>query len=177
MITSFTNSPDGTLVAYDCCGTGPAIVLVHGGGTSRKDWHEAGYVKHLQEAFTVITLDLRGHGESGLPTSPEDYTTDKMGQDILAAADACGVDHFVLWAMSFGGKISRYLAVQSERVVRYIMMGTPLGPGAAGERRQEAVDFCAHCTPSSRHLVRVYWNSPHFHRVTRNCLTASISQR
>jgi pimeloyl-ACP methyl ester carboxylesterase len=29
------------------------------------------------------TVDLRGHGESDLPTDPADYTTDKMGQDIL----------------------------------------------------------------------------------------------
>jgi pimeloyl-ACP methyl ester carboxylesterase len=92
-------------------------------------------------------MDLRGHGESGQPTDPSDYTTEKMGQDILAVADACGIDEFIIWAMSFGGKISRYLAVQSERVTKYIMMGTPMGMGVSGERRQQAIDFRTHWTP------------------------------
>ena len=143
----FANSPDGTAVAYDRAGTGPAVVLVHGGGGSRQEWHEAGYVRRLETDFTVISLDLRGHGQSGLPTDPADYTTDKMGQDILAVADACGVERFTLWGMSYGGKVSRYLAVQSERVTRFVMMGTPLGLGVSGQLRQDAIDFCAHWPP------------------------------
>ena len=145
--TRFTHSPDGTRVAYDRDGSGPAILLLHGGGGTRQEWHDAGYVRRLRDRFTVITMDLRGHGESGLLTDPADYTTDKMGQDILAVADACGANRFALWGMSFGGKIGRYLAVQSERVTRLILMGTPLGPGVSGERRQQAVDFCAHWPP------------------------------
>jgi len=59
-------------------------------------WHEAGYVERLQGIFTVILPDLRGHGESNSPTEPSDYTTDKMIQDILAVADACGVGRFMI---------------------------------------------------------------------------------
>ncbi len=147
MNTRFTNSTDGTRVAYDRCGTGPAIVLLHGGGGTRQDWHEGGYVSRLRDKFTVIAVDLRGHGESGLPTDPADYTTDKMGQDTLAVADACGVERFTIWGMSYGGKVSRYLAVQSERVAKLILMGTPLGLGVSGELRQDAVDFCVHWPP------------------------------
>ena len=147
MNTLFANSPDGTPLAYDRCRTGPAIVLLHGGGGNRQDWHDANYVERLRESFTVITLDLRGHGESGLPTGPADYTVEKMEADILAVADACGVERFALWAMSYGGKVGRYLAVHSERVRVLILMGTPLGPGVVGQRRQEAIDFCEHWPP------------------------------
>ena len=135
MSSLFTSSPDGTRIAYDCIGTGPAIVLVHGGGGRRSDWHDAGYVRHLQEEFLVITLDLRGHGESGLPTDPGQYTTVKMGHDIQAVVDACGVERFCIWGMSYGGKVSRYLAVQSKRVEKLILMGTPLGLGVSGQLR------------------------------------------
>jgi pimeloyl-ACP methyl ester carboxylesterase len=92
-------------------------------------------------------MDLRGHGESDRPTAPSAYTPKKMGQDILAVADACGVQRFIMWGMSYGGKVGRYLAVHSERVSRLILMGTPLGPGVSGERRQQALDFCAHWPP------------------------------
>ncbi len=147
MNTLFATSPDGTRVAYDRCGSGPAIVLLHGGGGTRQEWQEAGYAQRLQDRFTVITLDLRGHGESGLPTDPADYTIDKMEADILAVADACGFERFAIWGMSYGGKVGRYLAVHSERVTKIVLMGTPLGPGVVGERRQQAVDFCAHWPP------------------------------
>jgi pimeloyl-ACP methyl ester carboxylesterase len=147
MHTLFAVSPDGTQVAYGRSGTGPAIVLIHGGGGSRQEWYEAGYVERLRDRFTVIALDLRGHGESGLPTDPAEYTTDKLGQDILAVADACGAERFTIWGMSYGGKVSRYLAVESERVAKIIMMGTPLGLGVSGERRRQAEDFCVHWPP------------------------------
>jgi pimeloyl-ACP methyl ester carboxylesterase len=144
---SFVPSPDGTQIAYDQSGTGPALILLHGGGVTRQDWHDTGYVQRLQEGFTVATMDLRGHGESGRPTDPSSYTPEKMGQDILAVADACGIEHFALWGMSYGGKVGRYLAVWSERVSALILMGTPLGPGVSGERRQQALDFLAHWPP------------------------------
>jgi pimeloyl-ACP methyl ester carboxylesterase len=147
MSTVYATSPDGTRVAYDRSGSGPAIVLLHGGGGTRQDWTEAGYVGRLRDNFTVITLDLRGHGQSGLPTEPAAYAIHKMGQDILAVADACRLDRFSMWGMSYGGKVGRYLADGSERVDRLILMGTPLGLGVSGQRRQEAIDFCAHWPP------------------------------
>ena len=69
--TNFANSPDGNRVAYDRSGAGPAAILLHGGGSTRQEWHEAGYVKRLRDTFTVITMDLCGHGETGLPTDPD----------------------------------------------------------------------------------------------------------
>jgi len=42
MNTLFATSPDGMRVAYDRSGTGPAIVLLHGGGSRRQEWHAAG---------------------------------------------------------------------------------------------------------------------------------------
>jgi pimeloyl-ACP methyl ester carboxylesterase len=147
MAASLTCSRDGTRIAYDRSGAGPAIVLLHGGGGSRQDWHEAGYVTRLQDRYTALTLDLRGHGQSDRPDKPIAYTTDKLCQDILAVADACGVRHFAIWGMSYGGKVGRYLAVRSQRVTALIMMGTPLGPGVSGARRQQALEFRAHWSP------------------------------
>jgi pimeloyl-ACP methyl ester carboxylesterase len=68
MNTSYTNSPDGTQITYNRSGTVPALVLLHGGGGSRQERREAGYVERLRDHFIVITLDLRSHGESGQET-------------------------------------------------------------------------------------------------------------
>lgn len=147
MNTSVAISPDSTRIAYDRSGAGPAVMLLHGGGGNRQEWREADYVSRLQQHFTVIAMDLRGHGESDLPEDPADYAIDKLCQDILAVADVCGVERFSLWGVSYGGKVGRYLAVQSERVSSCVLIGTPLGPGVSGQPRQDALDFCAHWSP------------------------------
>jgi pimeloyl-ACP methyl ester carboxylesterase len=147
MNASFVNSPDRTRIAYDVTGEGPAIILLHGGGHTRQNWHDVGYVKRLQGNFKVITMDIRGNGESDKPTDPTDYTTEKMGQDILAVADACGVEQFTIWGFSYGANVGRYLAAQSHRVEKLIMMGIPFGLGAAGAFRQGIEEFRNHWLP------------------------------
>jgi pimeloyl-ACP methyl ester carboxylesterase len=156
MNTCFTTSPDDVHIAYEVSGSGPAIMLLHGGGSSRQEWHEGGYLERLGNDFTVITVDLRGHGESDRPTDPACYTSEKMGEDLLAVADACGVDRFILCGYSLGGNVGRYLAARSERVANMIMIGNPLGAGVAGEWRQLAVDFRARWTPVVQSQVGVF---------------------
>lgn len=63
MTTQFTPSADGTRIAYDVTGSGPFLMLLHRGGKMRRDWHKADCVERLTEAFTVITVNIRGHGE------------------------------------------------------------------------------------------------------------------
>jgi pimeloyl-ACP methyl ester carboxylesterase len=145
--TQYAASPDGRRIAYDCSGRGAAVVLIHGGGGSRNEWHEVGYVKRLQDTFTVITIDLLGHGHSDQPTAASDYAIAKQIDQILAVADDCGIDKFSLCGMSYGGNVGRYLAARSERVTRFIMMGTKLGPGAPEPTRSEILTFMDHWPP------------------------------
>jgi len=142
----FATSDDLTRIAYDVSGTGTPLILLHGGGGSRVDWHEGGYVARLSKEFTVIAVDLRGHGESDKPTDPACYTAEKMGQDILAVADACNAERFILCGYSFGGNVGRYLAASSARVSRMVMLGNRMA-GASGEHRQFIFDFRARWAP------------------------------
>jgi pimeloyl-ACP methyl ester carboxylesterase len=148
LTTQFATSSDNICIAYEVYGAGPALMLLHGGGSSRQDWLAGGYVDRLKEDFTVITVDLRGHGESDKPLDPSDYSTKKMDQDILAVADACGIEHFILCGYSFGGNIGRYLAARSERVEKFVMIGSSFGPGVSGEFRQLALDFRERWAPA-----------------------------
>jgi pimeloyl-ACP methyl ester carboxylesterase len=147
MNTLFATSPDGTRIAYERSGSGPALVLLHGGGSRRQEWCDAGYVERLQENFTVIPIDLRGHGESDQPAEQADYAIDKMVQDVLAVADACGVERFIIWGFSFGSRVGRYVAAHSERVARIVLMGATMGAGFSDEFRREIADFCQHWPP------------------------------
>lgn len=147
MNTSFAVSPDGCHIAYDVNGHGPPIVLLHGGGHTRQNWHSQGYVGRWQNDFTVITIDIRGNGESDKPVETNSYTSIRHCEDVLAVANACAIERFTICGFSYGGNIGRYLAAQSTRVAKLIMIGIPFGLGASGEFRQFILNFRAHWLP------------------------------
>jgi pimeloyl-ACP methyl ester carboxylesterase len=145
--TEFASSLDGTRIAFDVTGQGPVIMLLHGGGHNRQKWHEIGYIERLHKDFKIITIDIRGNGESDKPIDSTFYTTAKMCQDLLAVADACGANRFAIWGFSYGANIGRYLAAQSDRVSKIILIGIPFGLGASGDFRRSIEDFRSHWTP------------------------------
>ena len=153
MTTQFTTSPDGVRIAYDVTGSGPALVLLHGGGHNRTYWHSAGYVERLRSTYRVITIDARGSGDSDQPPDGRAYTPQTHGDDVLAVADACGVDRFALWGYSYGGNIGRYLASRSARVTRFVMIGIPFGPGAFGDFRAMIERIAEHPSPAVAWLI------------------------
>jgi len=131
--TQFTTSPDGTHIAYDVTGQGPALILLHGAGKERRDWHKLGYVDRLKQDFTVIAVDLRGTGESDFLADIGDYAIEKICADVNAVADACGASQYLIWGFSFGGNIARYLGAWSDRVKAIAVIGIPFGPAVDAE--------------------------------------------
>jgi len=126
MATQFVTSFDGTRIAYEVYGQGPAVMLLHGAGKTRQDWVTAGYINRLSQAFTVIAVDLRGMGDSQVRTEPVDYAIDRLCDDLCAVAEGCGVQRFAVWGYSLGGSLARYLAVRSKDVNGLIVVGAPL---------------------------------------------------
>jgi pimeloyl-ACP methyl ester carboxylesterase len=78
-------STDGTPIAYDHLGTGPAVVIIGGGPTTRMVNTEL--AERLASRFTVINYDRRGHGDSG-NTPP--FTVDKEYADLAAVLTVAG---------------------------------------------------------------------------------------
>jgi pimeloyl-ACP methyl ester carboxylesterase len=128
----FATAPDGTRIAYEVAGSGPALLLVHGGGQTRRSWNQLGYVDRLSKRFTVITLDMRGVGESAKPVKPEAYTVDALLGDLLAVADAAKAQRFHVYAFGQGATVARYLAARSDRVISAVLVGATLGPAVTG---------------------------------------------
>jgi pimeloyl-ACP methyl ester carboxylesterase len=130
--TQFAKSPDGTKIAFEVTGTGPAVMLLHGGGQTRKSWGERGYIDRLSGRFTVIAVDRRGNGDSDKPTTPDAYELDRVLADFLAVADAAGAKRFHLWGFGHGASIGRYLAARSDRVISAVLVGADMGPTVSG---------------------------------------------
>jgi pimeloyl-ACP methyl ester carboxylesterase len=125
-------SPDGAKITFETSGTGPAVMLLHGGGQTRKSWSERGWVERLRKQFTVVAVDLRGTGESGKPATKEAYALDRVLADLVAVADAAGAKRFHLVGFGHGATIGRHLAVRSDRVTSAVLIAANMGPGVTG---------------------------------------------
>ena len=79
-------TPDGTTIAYaDHGGDGPASLLVHGITECDETWRPV--IDRLTSDRHVFSMDLRGHGASGLA---DDYGLDAMAGDVVAVLEATG---------------------------------------------------------------------------------------
>jgi pimeloyl-ACP methyl ester carboxylesterase len=125
-------SADGTRIAYDVSGAGPALILLHGGGQTRESWHGAGYVERLAKQYTVIAMDLRGHGESGAPDVADAYAVDRLLEDVVAVADAAGARTFHVVGFGHGANVARYLAARSDRARSAVLVCGNMGPAVTG---------------------------------------------
>ena len=83
-------SKDGTIIAYEKSGQGPALVIV--GCVLDDHTQQAGLAALLAEHFTVYNFDRRGHGESGF-TAP--YAVEREVEDLDALIDVAGGSAFV----------------------------------------------------------------------------------
>jgi pimeloyl-ACP methyl ester carboxylesterase len=125
-MSEFVTAPDGVALAYERHGQGPAIVLVHGFGSSRmQNWKSTGWYGGLAEAgFSLVAMDCRGHGESGKPHDEKAYGHDRMAEDVVTVMTAAGLNEAFVLGYSMGGFIGlRLLAAHPERVVKLAVAG------------------------------------------------------
>lgn len=101
-------SKDGTPIAFDQSGKGPAVILVDGAMCYRGFGPMGPLAALLAPHFTVITYDRRGRGESG-DTKP--YSLEREVEDIEALIDQIGGSAFV-YGISSGGCLALEAAIR-----------------------------------------------------------------
>jgi len=95
-------SADGISIAYEVRGEGkPALVFVHGWCCDRSYWNKQ--LPHFAEKYKVLSIDLAGHGESGLDR--KEWTMGAFGEDVVAVINKLDLDQAVLIGHSMGGPV------------------------------------------------------------------------
>ncbi len=116
-----TISTDGTSLAYESTGAGPAVILVSGamstGGTV------APLAVPLSRRFRVVAYDRRGRGESG-DTAP--YSVQREVEDLAALIEAVGGEA-ALCGISSGGALALEAAASGLPVRRVAVYEVPFG--------------------------------------------------
>ncbi len=95
-------SVDGTTIAYDQIGTGPAVILVDGALGYRAFGYMTQLANELSPHFTVISYDRRGRGES---TDTQPFALEREIEDIEALIDEVGGEAF-LYGISSGAALA-----------------------------------------------------------------------
>jgi pimeloyl-ACP methyl ester carboxylesterase len=112
-------SKDGTSIAFDQAGRGPALILVHGAFMHRAlDPQTAQLADLLAPHFTVIHYDRRGRGESG-DTQP--YAVQREVEDLEALIDEAGGSAF-LYGISSGAALAMEAAFQLDGKIKKLAM-------------------------------------------------------
>jgi pimeloyl-ACP methyl ester carboxylesterase len=105
-------------------GQGPAILLTHGFGATRRMWDEQ--VEEFTGRYRMILWDLPGHGHRVAP--PEGATLDDLAAEMLVMLDAADADRAVLCGLGLGGAVSlRFWRAFPDRVRGLVLIGTMPG--------------------------------------------------
>ncbi len=111
----------GTRMFYVDEGTGPPLIMGH---SLALDHHlYDGAAARLSQRFRVIRPDFRGHGQSDKPY--EHYTLEQLTDDLIAFADALGLDRFAYAGLSMGGMVGLRLGMRvPQRLTALALMDT-----------------------------------------------------
>ncbi|MCP1647495.1 MULTISPECIES: alpha/beta fold hydrolase [Pseudomonas aeruginosa group] len=98
----------GHRLHYEESGFGTPVLLVHGLGSSTRDWEYQ--VPELEKRHRVIALDVRGHGQSDKPR--QRYSIGAFAEDVIALLDHLSLGRVHLVGISMGGMIGFELATR-----------------------------------------------------------------
>lgn len=117
----FVTSKDGTPIAFDRVGTGPAVIFVDGALCYRASGPSRPVAALLSTQFTVFTYDRRGRGDSA-NTAP--YAIDREVEDLAALAGEAGGSAFVC-GVSSGAVLALEAASRGVGVAKLALYEAP----------------------------------------------------
>lgn len=109
----------------------PPLVLLHGYTSHARAWDT--FARALAPHCHIFALDQRGHGETGWT---DDYSADRMIEDVAAFVGALRLERFDLLGLSMGGRNAYgYAARHQERLKRLVIVDIGPEAPAAGSAR------------------------------------------
>ncbi|MGA8534715.1 MAG: alpha/beta hydrolase [Candidatus Tumulicola sp.] len=99
------NASGGAVTGARCLGDrGPAVVFVHGVGSTASIWDPQ--LEALANSYRCLAIELRGNGAIHPDPDPALISRAGFADDVLAVAEARDVDRFVLVGCSLGGVVA-----------------------------------------------------------------------
>jgi pimeloyl-ACP methyl ester carboxylesterase len=137
---------DGARIWYATYGSGPAVILLHGGLGHSGNW---GYQVPalVRSGYHAVLIDSRGHGRSTRDTRP--FTYELMASDVAAVMDTLHLEKAALVGWSDGACTALILASKApSRVAGVLFFACNMDP--SGTKQFEFTPILGRCI--SRHL-------------------------
>jgi len=103
---------------YEITGKGQPILLIHGLGSGARDWEMQ--APFLSEKFQVVTVDVRGHGQSDKPPGP--YSIPLFAADTIELIRSLDIAPVHIVGISMGGMIAFQVAVDAPEMVKSLVI-------------------------------------------------------
>lgn len=103
---------------YQIQGSGDPLVFIHGLGSSSRDWQYQ--VEFFSPHYSILTYDVRGHGESDKPPGPYSMALFSHDAKVLMQATEMAPAHLV--GISMGGMIALQLTLDAPEMVRSLVV-------------------------------------------------------
>lgn len=113
------NRPEGTLAFDDSEGTGELVILLPGAGDIRSEYRFLA-PKLIAAGYRMVSLDLRGHGDSSADFS--DYGVSATASDILALIDSLDAGTAIVIGTSFSPAAALWAAAEAPEKIKKLVL-------------------------------------------------------
>ncbi|ACU76500.1 alpha/beta hydrolase fold protein [Catenulispora acidiphila DSM 44928] len=113
--THSVSLPDGGRLAYRDEGSGPLVVLLHGGFLDHRQWNAQ--LQSLPADFRTVAPDARGHGDSTVAAAPFRHT-----DDVAALIRHFDAGPAILVGVSMGAATATDTALEHPELVRALVV-------------------------------------------------------
>ena len=131
-----TKTVNGIEMYYEITGEGPPLLLIHGLGSSVRDWEFQ--IPVFKNHYQVITLDLRGHGRSSKPKGP--YSIRGFADDVVSLLKSLHLESVHVLGISMGTSVGFELVLGYPEMVR-TFIGVNMGVSLPVKTLQEKWAF------------------------------------
>jgi pimeloyl-ACP methyl ester carboxylesterase len=134
---STVTSRDGTTIAFEATGAGPALVIVDGALCSRAFGPSEATAAALKDDFTVYRYDRRGRGDS---TDTQPYAVEREVEDLAALVAEAGGAAFA-YGISSGAGLALEAAAAGVPITRLALFEPPYTAedGDPAQQREETL--------------------------------------
>jgi 3-oxoadipate enol-lactonase len=113
-------------ISYEISGSGPWLTLSHSLAAHLGMWEPL--LSQLNQHFTVLRYDIRGHGQTQASEAP--YSLTQLAQDAYGLLQQLGVKRTHWIGLSLGGMIGQTLAIQHPEVLDRVVIANSTARGA-----------------------------------------------
>lgn len=122
-------------IDYQDIGEGETLVLLHGLGSTKKDWDFQ--IPVFSKNYRLIIPDLRGHGAS---SSNSEFGVPVLTEDVVALLKTLKIEKFSCIGFSMGGAVAFQIAISyPEMVDKLIIVNSGPDFNAMGELGEELI--------------------------------------